>query len=404
MKKTTLQIGLCLFILCGTSRCSKPVEKEQPPVNLEQTVEQILEHWKAPGAVLTIVKEDSILFNKGFGSTRVEGGVPVTRKTMATVASVTKTINSVVFALLAEDSLVTWDDPVVQHIPEFYFVDDYRTRHTTIRDLITHRSGLPAIMADFWTIEYTMKDLLRDLPDAKPQIGFRERIDYCQVGIALTGEIVKRVTGFTWPEYVKSRIISPLGMNNTFMGATEFKRVYPDPTAVTNLMGRAEWDEDQLVDGQWRASNDLYTPPAGMITTGEDMAKYMIFLLNRGIADGKHLLSNTSIKNLFTPQLVDESWSKSMIRPGMKILTYCLGWYAHEYESTGIVEHPGGGFGSSVIALLPEEQVGVFVSSNANFGLESLRMVGAIKLTAIDYALGLERKDWISMFSQQVSD
>jgi CubicO group peptidase (beta-lactamase class C family) len=382
--------------------CSeRTVNNEIITIDLDDEIELIMDHWKAPGVILTVVKDGEVLVNKGYGTTKVEGEVPLTSKTMATVASVSKTFNSVVFAMLAEDSLLTWDDPVIQHIPEFKFVDEYRSQHTTIRDLITHRSGLPSVMGDFWTTEYTIENLLNDLPNEQATIGFREEINYSQVGIALMGEIVSRVTNSTYQKFITSRILDPLDMKDTYPGASIFLNVYPNPEDLPNLMGRAEWKNEQLVNGTWRGANDLYTPPAGMITTGDDMTKYMLFLLNGGRINGEQLLTNQSIETLYTPQLVDRGFVTSFVNPNAGILSYCLGWYAHEYKGAMVVEHPGASFGSSVIALIPEKGIGVFVSSNANYSPDSNRMVGAIKFAAIDYALGVAGNDWIEIFSNQ---
>ncbi len=136
-------------------------------------------------------------------------------------------------------------------------------------------------------MDYTIDDLLAELPNRDPRIDFRQRVDYSQVGIALLGEVVRRASGKSWPEFVQGRILAPLGMNSSYPGTHAFLRAHPDPAGVHNLMGRAVRDENgKLVDGPWKGAGQIYTAAAGMITTGHDMTRLMLFLLNGGIAQG----------------------------------------------------------------------------------------------------------------------
>ena len=359
----------------------------------DKQVESIMQQWKAPGVIISIVKDGQILLVRGYGKTDVKGGNDVTPSTMTSVASVTKTFNSVAFGMLADDSVITWDDPVLKHIPEFEFADPYRTENTTIRDLITHRSGLPALLGGLWSMDYSIEDVLLELPKAEPRIDFRQRVDYSQVGIALLGEIVARTTGMSWPDFVKNRILEPLKMESTYPGTDAFLLSYPDPNDTDNLMGRALRNEGKIEDGEWKGAGRIYTPAGGIVSTGEDMSKFMLFLLNGGIQGEQRLLSQDRIEETHTPQEVEGSPYGLVVNPFTSLVAYCLGWMAHEYEGYKIVEHPGSNFGSSVIALMPKDNIGVFISSNANYSLDSDRMVSALKFAAFDFALGLEGRN-----------
>lgn len=367
----------------------------------DERVEGILSHWRAPGAVITIVKDSQVLLVRGYGSTDVEGGSAVAPSTLTSVASVTKPFNATALAMLVADGAMAWDDSVRKHIEEFRFADEYRTEHTTIRDLVTHRAGLPALLPGLWNMDYTMEDLLRELPSAQAQIGFRQRVDYSQVGIALLGEVVATASGMDWPAFVQARILDPLEMKATYPGTDAFLQVYPDPEDVDNLMGRAILEDERVVDGPWKGAGHIYTPAGGIVTTGEDMAKFMSFLVNGGVHEGRQLLSRNAIQEMYTPQEVEGSPYGPVMNPLTKLVAYCLGWIAHEYDGHMIVEHPGSNFGSSVVALMPAEAVGVFVSSNANYSLASDRMVSAMKFTAFDFALELRSRDWKKLQSSE---
>lgn len=385
-----------LLSLATLSPAAVAVSAQSP---FDRQIEAALSQWKAPGVVITVVKDGRVLLSRGYGTTRVSGGRPVTAATLTSVASVTKTFNATALAMLVDDGLLAWDDPVRKHIPEFEFGDPYRTEQITIRDLITHRAGLPAVLGGLWSNDYTIQDALHDLQTAEPRIAFRERVDYSQVGVAILGEVVARASKSTWPAFVQRRILDPLGMSATYPGTKEFLAAHPEPTATPALMGRALLENGAVVDGPWRGAGLIYTPAGGVVTSGDDMAKYMLFLLGTGTTDGKRFLTPERIREMHAPQEVEGSPYSSIVNPTTELVAYCLGWVAHEYDGRKIVEHPGSGFGSSVVALMPSEHAGVFVSSNANYSLDSDRMVSALKFIAFDYALGARGRDWRALLT-----
>lgn len=376
-----------------------PVHAQSPRDSaFDARVAAIMEHWGAPGAVITIVRGGDVLLQKGYGTTRVEGGAPVTPRTLVSVASVTKTVTSVTVGMLVEEGRVGWDDPVKRHIPEFRFADDYRTENTTVRDLLTHRAGLPQILGGLRSMDYTMADLLADLPGADPRMPLRDHLDYSQVGPALLAEVVARASGMTWPEFVQARVIDPLGMTSSYPSTSAFLRTNPDPSAVPQLMGRAVRRDGRVVDGAWVGAGEVYAPAGGLVTTGEDMARFLRSLLDGDVAEGRRILSAETLATLHTPQMIEGTPYAAVVNPTAKLIGYSMFWIAHDLDGHLVVEHPGSNFGSSTVALVPDAGIGVFVSSNANYSLDSDAMVSALKLTALEYALGLGGRDWIPAF------
>lgn len=384
------------FVVAGPVHA---VPQNAEAVSLEHAVRDIRGTWGDPGVVITIVKDGRVLLQRGYGDTKLSGGQPVTPSTLVSVASVTKTVNSVAIAMLVADGAIRWNDPVRSVIPEFRFVDEYRTESTTIQDLITHRAGLPAVIGDIRSLDYPMTDLLHELPSREPRIAFRERVDYSQVGIALLGEIVARASGTSWSHFVRTRILEPLGMASTYAGTLAFLEVYPEPQAVPHLMGRLLRREGEYVAGEWRGVGNIYTPAGGMISTGEDMSRFMRFVLSGGTADGRSLLDSALIAELHEPRGVEGSPYGPVVSPFGGLVAYCMGWIAHDFEGHRVVEHPGSNFGSSVVALVPDAGVGVFVSTAATYSLDSDRLVSALKFAALSYALGITQRDWMAVFA-----
>lgn len=246
-----------------------------------------------------------------------------------------------------------------------------------------------------------MADLLAALPTAEPQMPFRHHLDYSQVGPALLGEVVSRASGQSWAEFVQTRILDPTGMTSSYPSTATFLRAHPDPAAVETLMGRAVRRDGQVVDGPWAGAGEVYAPAGGLVTTGEDMVRYMLFLLAGGSAEGRQLLSPATLEALYQPQMIEGTPYAHLVNPTGGILGYGMFWIAHQLDGHRVVEHPGSNFGSSTMALVPDAGIGVFVSSSANFSLDSDRMVSALKLTALEYALRLPLQDWIALFEER---
>jgi CubicO group peptidase (beta-lactamase class C family) len=314
---------------------------------------------------------------------------------------VTKTFNAVALAMLVHDGVIAWDDPVQRHIPEFHFGDAFRAKATTIRDLVSHRAGLPGVVGDLWSMEYGMEQLLAELPSQRVSLAFRERMEYSQVGIALLGEVVRRASGLLWPDFVRARILAPLGMTSSYAGTAVFLQAFPDPEAVPNLMGRVLCRDGQFVSGPWRGVGEVYAPAGAVVTTGEDMARFMLFLLAGGRINGEVLLPQAGIAELYVPRAVDGTPYGPILSPFGGLVAYCMGWIAHDFDGHRVVEHPGSNFGSSTLALVPSRGVGVFISSSATFSLDSDRMVSALKFASLAYALGIDDRDWVSLFASE---
>jgi CubicO group peptidase (beta-lactamase class C family) len=357
-------------------------------------VEAVLAHWRAPGVTLSVVRDGELLYAGGFGMTRVRGGEPVTAHTPTTVASVTKAFNGVVTGMLVDDGLLRWDDPVIMHVPEFRFAEDWRSEHITVRDLLAHQTGLPFAPGGLVDSRLTAAELLALLPDAPPRIGFRERMDYSQVNLVVLAEVVARASGRSWPDFVAARLLEPLEMRATFPGTRAFLDAHPDPDG-TGIMGRSVVHDGVALDTGWTGVADVYAPAGGVVTTAMDMAAFMAMLLDGGSVAGRRLLSDSAITEMFTPQLIDANYYVEAIAPTTTLVAYGLGWIAHQYADRLIVEHAGTGFGNSVVALVPEAGLGVFISTGANDGMDSIRMISALKFLLIDHALGLPGRHWI---------
>jgi CubicO group peptidase (beta-lactamase class C family) len=378
----------------------------------------VLQDWKAPGVVFSVIKNGEYVFVKGYGTRRFGENVPVNNNTLITIASCTKSFTAAAVAMLVDEGKLFWDDPVKKHIPEFRFSTDFVTEKTTIRDILLHRSGLPGILGEFLSPDlgelmdpdlgkllnpdYRISDLLRDLQTSKPVCGFREKCEYSQVGFALIGEVIRRVSGSSWRVFITQRILNPLGMSSSYADALSLEEKLGDSHNLENLFIPASRDGD-VITSRWIGIGSIYATAGGVITTADDIVKWMELQLGEGMYNGTRLISVEAIHEMHTPQMIIDSiwetrWS-TIVNPFAHLFALGLGWISYEYQGRKVVEHAGANFGSSVVALVPEEGLGIAVFANTSYpNWESERMVAALKLKAIDLLLGISPTDWSQVF------
>lgn len=386
------------LVALGISSCAPtPVPPVEP--DLRETLSQMLDHWGSPGAMVSVVRGGETVFLEGFGSTIAEGGTAVSPKTLAPVQSVSKSFTAVALSMLVEDGLIEWDAPAKRYIPEFEFGGDYLTEHVTVRDLMAHRAGTPFLMGGWEPSGYSIDDILRDLKTEEPTIGLRAGVYYSQVGMALLGEIIQRVSGQSWSELIRERILEPLSMTSSFPDDPQLIEALGPLDAIPDLMKTVSRSQGVLEDVPWQSYNELWWPGGALITNAEDMARFMAFLLNDGLVDGEPLLSAELISEIMSPTEIPGldviASQEPIMGPRTEIVAYGLGWVAHEDFGRKIVEHGGAGRSTATVALIPEEDLGVFVVTNASFGDESARLVSAMKFAALEHFLDLPATDWI---------
>jgi CubicO group peptidase (beta-lactamase class C family) len=307
----------------------------------------------------------------------------------------------VALSMLVNDGLIEWDAPVVTYLPEFEFGGGYLTEHVTVRDLMAHRAGTPFLFGGWGPSEYSMGDLLDDLRTREPAIELREGVYYSQVGMALLGEVIRRVSGQTWSEFLRDRILSPLGMADSYSDDLHLTDVKGPPESITDLMKTIGRSGEGLEDLPWEPYNELWWPAAALISSAEEMTRFMSFLLDQGSVGGERLLSAELVGEMFRPAEIPGLDAiadlEPVFGPRAHMMAYGLGWMAHEEFGELIVEHTGGGRSSSVVALIPEEHLGVFVVTNASFGHDSARLVSALKFATLEHHLGLSPSDWVEI-------
>ena len=183
---------------------------------LDDLMQRTMKTFDVPGIAVAIVKDGKVIISKGYGVTNIKTQQKVDGNTLFGIASNSKAFTSAALAMLVDEKKINWDDKVIQYIPEFKMYNDYVTNEFTIRDLLTHRSGLGLGAGDLmiWPDghNFTPKDIIKNIHFLKPVSSFRTKYDYDNLLYVIAGEVIERVSGKTWCDFIDTRILKPLQM------------------------------------------------------------------------------------------------------------------------------------------------------------------------------------------------
>lgn len=346
--------------------------------------------WNSPGMAVAVVENGDIMYAQGFGVTDVNTGEKVDANTLFAVASNTKTFTSTAMMMLQEQGNVNLDDKVIDHIPYFRMYNEYVTQNMSIRDLLCHRSGLATFSGDlvWYGTDYSRKEVIERLQYLEPQYGFREHFGYSNILFLTAGEIVPTVTDTNWNDFIKYRILQPLEMNRTITSTNDLKNM-KNIASPHNDLG-----DGNIIAIPW-LNWDNIAPAGAIISSANDMAKWLILQLNQGMYNDKQLFSAESQNEMWqmhTPNQVS-SFSK-YYWPDIHFKGYGLGWSLSDYAGRKIVSHNGGYDGMiSQTVLIPEENIGFVVLTNCNTWLYM-----PIMYSLLDILLDKDGSDWNDLF------
>ncbi len=352
---------------------------------IDVLVEKTLKTFDVPGIAVAVVKDGKVIHAKGYGVRSLNTKEKVNEKTLFGIASNSKAFTAAALGMLMDEKKLTWDTKVNDIIPEFKMYNPYVTEEFTIRDLLTHRSGLGLGAGDlmFWPDQnnFTKKDIIHNLRYLKPVSGFRTKYDYDNLLYIVAGEVVTRVSGMPWEEFIETRILKPLGMAET---AASFKRLKDksnviDPHAPvegTVKVIRRDWSEEANAAG-------------GIYSNVTDMSKWIIMQMDNGkYGNGKQLFSLGVHDEMWTPQTIIPVRGTNSYNTHFS--SYGLGWFLSDVKGYKQATHTGGLAGIvTQVTLLPELKLGIIVFTNQQSGAAFTAVTNTIK----DSYLGIKGID-----------
>jgi CubicO group peptidase (beta-lactamase class C family) len=315
---------------------------------IEERVEKRRAELGIPGMSLVIVKDGEIVYMKGLGFKDFEKKVAVTPDTQFAIGSATKAFTALSVLMLQDEGKLSLDDSPRKHLAYFKMKDAETDKNITVRDLLSHSSGLNRMDLAMITGKLNRAELIRVAGEAKPVAKLREKFNYQNLMFAAAGEIVAAIEKQPWEKFVPERIFKPLGMTNSTMDMKQMQR------AKDYSFGyQYNFDTKETRRLPFREITEV--APAGSInSSARDMAKWLQFVLNGGAMNGKRLVSEKSF----------EEWTKPQMTIAGKT-SYGLGWFIRDWNGMKVVEHGGNidGF-NSLVAMMPEKKLGFVMLTN----------------------------------------
>ncbi len=329
---------------------------------LDTLYEQALHEWEVPGMAIAIVKNDSVVFAKGYGLRNIEEVGEVDAFTVFPVASITKTFTATALGMLVEQGKLSWDDRVRDYLPWFELYDPYVSDNMTIRDLLSHRSGLETFSGDllWYGTDYDREEVIRRAKYLEPVYGFRTDFGYSNIMFIAAGEIVEEISGLSYDAFLKEYIFEPLGMDRTVTSVTDMKK-------MDNVTSPHTEYENEVVPIEFLNWDNI--GGAGNINSCvDDMASWLRVQLNQG---------DFGVVTLFSPRVTGETWKPHTMQnlgyfnrrymPSAHFRSYGLGWGMQDMYGKKVIMHSGGYDGIiSQMAIVPEDDLGVIVLTNKN--------------------------------------
>lgn len=387
------QILLAGFLILSVSILAQPISKSEL-TELDQYYTQVAQDWNIPGFSVAIVKDGEIIFSKGYGLKEAGKKDTPDGNTLYAIASNSKAFTSALIAMLVQEGKLDWNDKVVDYLPYFEVYDSWVSKEMTIRDILCHRSGLGTFSGDviWYKSDLSSKEIIERIKYLPKAYNFRSGYGYSNLMYITAGEIIKQITGKPWHEFVQERILDPLDMERTVTSPHDLdsRGNYATPHAlVSGKNVPIDW-----VD--WQEVGAL----GGIISSVNDIAKWMIFNMNNRIIGTDTLLTASSRNMIWTPH---NNFTVNHVNPndfGTNFSGYGLGWSISDYRGNLRINHGGGYDGMiSSVNMLPDLKLGVVVLSN---GLES--PTNAITYYTLDKLLGKADQDWSQVYLERINN
>lgn len=365
----------------------KPVTETDRFAGLDTAFERVLKDWHAAGFAVAVIEKDKVVFAKGFGYKDIEKKTPVTPNTLFAIGSCTKAFTSSLIGLLQKDGKLEYDKPVRNYLPDLTFYNDAMNNTIIVRDLLTHRTGLPRHDYSWYSFPTSSRDsLVKRIQFMEPSYGVRVKWQYNNFMFLLQGVIAEKLSGKSWEENISEKIFKPLGMTHSNF---TIKDLAESEDAATGY----ELKKDSIIKKKDYYNIDAMGPAGSINSSVLDMANWVSTWINGGKFNGKEILPAGYISEAMSSQMVVGAALPSKEKPDIHFATYGFGWMMGSYKGHYRVEHGGNidGFSAST-CFFPSDSAGIVVLSNQNGSAVN----SIVRNLIADRLLKLPYHDWNS--------
>ncbi|MFN8257412.1 MAG: serine hydrolase [Bacteroidales bacterium] len=381
---------IILLLVISSVATSQPITSK----DIDLLVDKTMKTFNVPGIAVAVIKDRKVIHSKGYGVASVRTNKKVDENTLFGIASNSKAFTTAALGILVDEHKIEWNDKVTDYIAEFRLYNSFVTEEFTIKDLVTHRSGLGLGAGDLmlWpdSNNFTLKDIIHNLRYLKPVSSFRTKYDYDNLLFLVAGEIITRVSGMSWEDFIETRIMKPLQMVHS---AASFNRLKD----LSNIIDPHIPFGDKIIVAP-RDDNEVMDAAGGIYSCISDMAKWVIMQMNKGKYGNN--------QQIFSTEVSDEMWTPQTIIPvrgtnsyNTHFGAYGLGWFISDVKGYKQVSHTGGLTGIvTQVTLIPELSLGIIVFTNQQSGAAFTSITNTIK----DSYLGVKGIDRVKENADRV--
>jgi CubicO group peptidase (beta-lactamase class C family) len=361
--------------------------------SLDSYITRGMKLWQIPGLAISIVKDGKVIFMKGYGVREIGKPEKVDENTLFIIASNSKLFTGTALAKLDEEKKLSLNDRVTKYLPWFKLYDSNSTRLANIRDMLSHRIGTKTFQGDFtfWDSNLPKDSIIWKMRYLKPAAEFRQDYGYCNSCFLVAGQVLEKVTGQSWETYVQENILSPLGMNNTYMntaGLSKRKNVAQPHNNLFSSLTKIPFD-----------NVDNLGPATSMVSNIKDLSRWLVMQLDSGRYEGRQILPWSVIQKTRDGNILTGT-RKSPAFP-THFRAYGLGLYMTDYGGKQVYWHTGGAFGHVTnVCFVPEEKLGITILTNN----DNQSFFEALRYQVLDAYLNqgyTDRSDYLYGFYKQ---
>jgi CubicO group peptidase (beta-lactamase class C family) len=391
MKKIKAAL-LFLFVFSVCNSYAQVISSAQ----IDSLVTLVLKTFDVPGISVGVIKDGKLIHAKGYGVRSLNNNMKVDENTLFGIASNSKAFTAAALGMMVDEGKLKWDDKVTDYIPEFKMYNPYVTDEFTIKDLLTHRSGLGLGAGDLmmWpdSGNFTKKDIIHNLRYLKPVSSFRTKYDYDNNLYIIAGEVLERVSGMPWENFIETKMMKPLGMDKSAASVSRLK----DRSNIISPHAPVD-GKVQPIGIDW---SEIANAAGGIYSNVTDLSKWLMMQMNNGkYGEGlsKQIFSEAVHEEMWSPQTIIEV--RGATPYNTHFASYGLGWFLSDVKGYKQASHTGGLAGIvTQITLLPELKLGIIVLTNQQSGAAFTAITNTIK----DSYIGVKGIDRVKQMHDRV--
>lgn len=377
------QLITALFLM-GLSLTVTAQQKDKRLSGLDTIIHQVLKEWNVPGVSISIVEKNKVLFSGGFGYSDVENKKMVTENTQFAIGSCTKAFTASLLSSEMKGRQLDLDAPITTYVPALKFYNNDLTANVTLRDMLSHRTGLPRHDLSWYSGAYTTRDsLVYAIRYLEPSAPLRQTFQYNNYMYIAIANMLEKLNNKSWETLIQERLFAPLGMTNSTTGDLSKN----NDVAYGYVQKNQKLIKLDFLSGSLKA----VAPAGGIVSNAKDMTNWLLMWTNNGKYGEKEIVTQDFYRQAISSQMIASANLPSRLMPDYFFFNYGLGWYTANYRGHYGVGHGGNinGF-SSFVSFFPTDSIGIYIAVNRN-NSEVPRMLNNI---IFDKLSGASYRDW----------